>query len=143
MIKIDFAKYIDVPFKDKGRDLSGLDCWGVPYVVFLSELGIEIPDFLYLNYCANTWSKDGNNIKKHFLENINEKWDIVHEPFKRFDIHFFYDKCNIVAHVGLCIGNGCFIHAISDDKVVKSKISVWRKKLYGTIRWRELHSEKL
>jgi cell wall-associated NlpC family hydrolase len=44
---MDFNKYVEmnIPFKEKGRDLGGLDCWGLVKLFYQEELGITLPDY--------------------------------------------------------------------------------------------------
>lgn len=37
---------ITVPFKDRGRDYGGWDCWGLVICGYRDVLGIELPDYL-------------------------------------------------------------------------------------------------
>lgn len=41
---IDYAKYLSIPYKQLGRDVSGCDCWGLLCLVIKNEYGITIPD---------------------------------------------------------------------------------------------------
>lgn len=37
------AKYVGIPYKIGGDDLSGADCWGLVRLVLRAELGLEMP----------------------------------------------------------------------------------------------------
>ncbi|WP_226779501.1 C40 family peptidase [Oceaniglobus trochenteri] len=39
------ARYIGLPFRNRGRDLDGCDCWGLARLVYGRELGIELPGY--------------------------------------------------------------------------------------------------
>lgn len=39
------AEYIGKPWLPGGRDLSGLDCWGLVYHIYRERFGIELPAF--------------------------------------------------------------------------------------------------
>jgi len=39
------ASYVGLPFKDHGRDLEGLDCWGLVRFILKQHYGIDTPDF--------------------------------------------------------------------------------------------------
>ena len=38
-------RYIGLPFVDKGRDLNGVDCWGLVRIVLLERAGLSLPTY--------------------------------------------------------------------------------------------------
>lgn len=39
------AKWIGLPFRDKGRGPDGFDCWGYARAIYAEQFGIELPDY--------------------------------------------------------------------------------------------------
>ena len=78
----DFNKYIGIPYKNQGRGWDGVDCWGLYYLIFKTELNIELPDFSNLAYCSE-WYKKGQNI---FEDQLNKRdmsmWDVIEPPYQ-------------------------------------------------------------
>jgi len=39
-----FSDHVGIPFVDRGRDLNGVDCWGLAVLVYRAA-GIQIPEY--------------------------------------------------------------------------------------------------
>lgn len=70
MIPELFAKYIGIPYVDKGRVITGLDCWGLFRLPFLDELGIELESFTDDYETAN----DTTIVRSLIDGNIDTQW---------------------------------------------------------------------
>ena len=134
IIKLDkLDKYINLPYKNVGRDFNGVDCFGLVYLIYKNELNIELPDFTNLMYSKN-WFKEGKNI---IVENVWDKWYEV-DKTEQTDLLLFYTnyKKRVVNHIGLYIGNNKFIHIL---ETYSSKIDRldgrWNKLLYKILRY--------
>lgn len=42
---INFRPYIGLPYRDRGRSEDGIDCWGIPYLIYSREAGIKLADY--------------------------------------------------------------------------------------------------
>lgn len=131
---MDFNKYVGLPFKHQGRDFDGVDCWGIPYLIFKNELGIILPDFTDLKYDFD-WPENGQN---HILDNINDNWVLIKNGmYKRFDIHIIYDEAGAASHIGINIGHGSFIHIFVGSRSLVSRVKLWEKeRFYCTLRYK-------
>jgi len=127
-------RYIGLPYKNMGRDFDGVDCYGLYFLIYKEELGIELPDFLNINYSQDWYKKDEN----HISDTIKSNWIIeVEKPFKKYDGLIFYGiKYKTIAnHIGLYIGEGKFIHIMEDTKSMISRLKgFWESKLYKGVR---------
>lgn len=109
---IDARKYLQIPFKDKGRDFDGVDCWGLVYLIYKEELGIELPLYLDGYSKANT-----EEVEKIISENKGTWKQITKEEASAFDAVLMRsilrtEARSIVAetHVGIMISPTSFIH---------------------------------
>jgi probable lipoprotein NlpC len=136
-MKTKWSKYINIPFKDLGRDFSGVDCYGLIALIFKEEKGLVIPDYTELLY-----GKDRTEIKEkrdNILESMGIFWVKAEGKLKPFDALIFNRGCNskVSSHVGLYIGNNKFIHVLENfpSYIEKLDNSVWKSRLYGAMRW--------
>ena len=68
---INFSKYINLPYKNLGRSFDGVDCYGLIWLIYKGELGIELPDFTELCYSQRWYKEKKDSI---ITENIDRRW---------------------------------------------------------------------
>lgn len=107
-------KYIGIPFKDKGRDGEGLDCWGLVRTVLKNEFGKELPD-LSDGYGS---IRDVRAISKL----IDETKPLIEaKPVEYPEIgDIAVIRCKgLPLHVGIYVGSGYILHT---ERTVESMI---------------------
>ena len=138
---MNFSKYVNLPFKNLGRDFNGVDCYGLVYLIYKEELEIIIPDFTELCYSQEWYRKQDESI---ITAHIDKRWISVDPPFKRFDGVIFYKHPNsmMANHVGLMIDSSKFIHVREDDVSMVSELNqnYWKSRLYGGMRYNGINN---
>jgi len=105
-------KYERTPYRYGGVDRRGLDCSGLVFRSFLDALGISVPrkaDSLY------SW------VEKISINNA-QPGDLV---------FFRTTKTNKITHVGILIGDGRFIHSVSEGPVTGVLYSRLKEKYWS------------
>jgi len=130
---MNFEKYIDIPYKYKGRSFEGADCWGLIWLMFKEEKDIILPDDLtYKEF----WYKDYD--KNHLLNGIGSFNDkIIVNQFNIFDTLLFYNKSRtFVDHIGLLVEEGKFIHTYRNSNSRIDRLEgYWNSRLYKGVRY--------
>ena len=126
---MDYNKYIGLPYKDNGRDVNGVDCWGLARLFYKQELGIDLPDYSELY----TGSHDPQ--VSQAIDTYKDTWEPTSEGTTG-DLCLF----NIYgepAHVGVYVGSRRFLHAREGrDSVVESLDSAqWSKRFVGFYKY--------
>lgn len=127
---MDVSRYAAIPFAEKGRDMTGCDCWGIVYLVYRDLLGIELP--LYTEKYQNT---EDEKVLAAAINGEKVKWEEVETP----------EAGNVVLmrlkgqpmHVGVFIGGGMFIHCLSGSGTVIERVNsiTWRNRIVGYYRF--------
>ncbi len=126
-------KYIGIPFKEKGRSFSGVDCWGLVYLVYKNELQIELPT--YIEFYE---SPDDRELLSELIarEQVN-KWNKINDLDKKPFDGLLLTVSNTPYHVGIYIGEGQFIHCEKGVNTAIARLNSirWRNNLAGVFRW--------
>lgn len=116
-----FDKYIGIPYKDKGKDFSGVSCIGLVQLIYKEERGIILPDFSLLKYSKGLSEKEDEKLIEVMAEDCANKGigRTVHPPYQKYDVLMFYGGCTrkVVNHTGVFIGGNKFIHIMEHFRV--------------------------
>jgi cell wall-associated NlpC family hydrolase len=100
--------YVGIPFRERGRDRSGLDCWGLVRLVLEEQRGIEVPSF-----AADYTGKDGREIAELIAVNRGMGSEIPSGDEQPFDLVLFRMPCAgglLPWHVGIVVEPGRVLH---------------------------------
>lgn len=103
-------KYIGLPYKTLGRDLNGIDCYGLVYLIFKHELGIDLP-IINTGYdnglnCQNVAPVFEQGLKDFISDSLFKKTDKI----KEFNVILFR-RSGYISHIATCVDKRTFIHA--------------------------------
>ena len=123
------TKYLGVPYKNRGRDINGLDCWGLVLCIYKDIFGIDLPDLE--NYEVD-WSYKGNN---YIMERYTNEWERVEKP-QELDVVLMKNGRGITNHAGIMLDSINFIQC-SKAGVTIAKITDKRinKRIEGFFRY--------
>lgn len=125
-------KYMGIPFKEKGRDDSGYDCWGLVCAVYKTEVGIILPSF------DDQYEKISSKKVPRLFERHAKKWinvDVGSE--KEFDVALL--RLNGRPwHVAVVIGYGRMLHIMNGINVCSEKYrnALWSNRIVGFYRYK-------
>jgi murein DD-endopeptidase len=130
--EIDVRRFLAIPFREKGRDYNGVDCWGIPYLIYRDMLGIELP--AYTEEYQNTMDRE--EIASLWSGSATEGWVrmIPIEPYDLVQIRMM----GAPMHCGVYIGNKKFIHCLEGVGTTIARIDSpeWRDRIVGYYRRR-------
>lgn len=127
-------KYLHIPFVEKGRLETGADCWGLARIIYLKELGVQLPSF-----DEYTDTEDVESISQMIKDNQQaSQWKLV-EPGQEemFDIVVFR-MMGAVMHIGVVAKQGWMIHCqrginTAHDEYLQNRN--WKGRLEGIYRY--------
>ncbi len=128
---MNFEKYIGIPYVEKGRDETGIDCWGLVRLIYKNELSIDLPSF-----STEYDSIDNERIEDLFAQ-YKEGWESIDRP-SIGDVVIFR-IFGYESHIGVCIGDNKFLHVREGrDSVIESLDNPkWSKRITGFFKYSE------
>lgn len=108
---ITLCDLIGVPYKPNGRDLTGLDCYGLTILAVYIITGKRIKDIVYENH--------NKELADKFAPTLNVKETTEIKPGNVIEMTFTY---NNDLHLGVIINDREYIHATQNCGVKISPI---------------------
>lgn len=139
MLIRDFvAKAIQVPFKDKGRDYEGWDCYGLMRCFLKDVHGIDLPSYTenYDDAGMTKGSRDHLEAVIREQKKILPRWvQVFDDPREGDGVLFLIGGRPI--HMGLMVSDCRFIHTeLKINTVIESIHSMaWAKRIEGFYRY--------
>ena len=123
---MDLTEYIGIPYKQYGRSFDGCDCYGLVYLFYKYELGIELPTYL------NTYNHDNINSITEIIRKEKELWTKIQTPKKfcciLFNVNGLYN------HIGIYLGKNLFLHSAEVRKescIERITHPFWKTRIEG------------
>ena len=134
---MSIARYIGVPYKSRGDQFDGADCWGLARLFNRHELHKDLPDYKSLYVSAD----DLKDAEQAFGDAAQpqakgrENWVEVDEP-ELGDVLLF-KQMGVVSHCGIWIDGIDFLHIRMGHQATLDRIDdiTWANRLHGIMRW--------
>jgi len=124
-------KYIGIPYKDYGRDETGIDCWGLVCLVYKQEFNIELPTF------DSSYHVDDRKQLHQLIAQHRESWTQLDAPKPGCVVLF--KILGSESHVGIAISATQFLHARDgyDASVESFDSTNWRSRIVGYFEYQQ------
>lgn len=129
--------YIGTPWQDLGRSAEGCDCWGLAWLVFACELGIELPSYAEHYSSAEEQREIAGLIMAASFE---PTWiRVAPQKARPFDIAVFR-RGRWDSHIGIIVQPGTMLHMAREDCAQHARLNQgeWRTRLSGIWRHNDL-----
>ena len=129
---MQIADFIGLPYKPKGRNFSGVDCYGVAYLFQREIMGNEVP-----SYAENYSDPDARGSVANAIVSNAGNWLAVDTP-ERGDVILF-NLLGLPVHCGVYVGDGDFLHSLKGTQTCIERLDsiTWSKRIYRIIRWQK------
>ena len=128
---MNYDNYIGLPYKENGRDESGIDCWGLARLFYKRELNIDLPSY------AELYDGSYDPRVPQTIEQYKDNW-------AKSDIPQTGDLCLFKimgepSHVGIYLGGDKFLHSRDGKDSVIERLDnpMWFRRLEGFYRYTE------
>ena len=122
---IDTRKYIQIPFKEHGRNFSGCDCYGLVKLFYQEEFNIDLPDF----------SAYDDTEQREKIEKLIDfgKPLLKAKPIDKPKIGclVLFKSRGFVSHIGLYIGKNMVLHITKKTNCLCERLN--SKRLKGRV----------
>jgi cell wall-associated NlpC family hydrolase len=131
-------KALGAPFKPKGRDYPGWDCFGPFYCAYRDILGIQMPSYVD-DYVDPGDTLASRRVIQDMILAEKHKWNLVTEP-KALDVVLFRFG-DTQTHLGLMVDSKQFLHCEKKIGTVIERVdsAKWKSRVEGIYRLKDSH----
>jgi len=125
-----YNKYVGIPYKETGRDTTGIDCWGLLRLIYKEQYNVDIPSFSD----GYTSGKD-RDLTTELIAQNKEQW--VERETPEVGDGILFRVLGLETHIGVYLGDNKFIHAKEGhSSVIESLTSLkWKNRIAGYFRY--------
>lgn len=113
-------QYVGIPYKLHGRDINGVDCYGLVYL-YLNHKGYTLPKY-EINYTMTTAKEI---IAQEYAVVLGERLQSAED-----DCIVLLYRGNIPTHIGVCVGTNILHTTKHSDSVFESIKRIKRRFTY-------------
>lgn len=123
--------YIGLPFRDHGRDRSGLDCWGLVRLVMAEQSGIALPSFAESYKHTSDAGAIGDIVAREC-----ERWRSIPAGQETCGDVIVLRLFGRPLHVGTVLGDGAMLHIESsiNSAIERYTAPRWKSRICGFYR---------
>jgi predicted phage tail protein len=124
-------EYVGIPYKAKGRDKTGLDCWGLVRLVYKEQYDTLLPSF------AEVYEQKEHNKQAELIAMHKEGWEKTSHPATGDVVLFRINGSE--SHVGVVTNPSYFLHVREGQDAVIEKLDsvIWKHRIVGFYKYRE------
>lgn len=100
-----FDRFVGVPYRDRGRDFDGADCWGLLWLVYRDLRGIELP-----SYSERYVTASDRKAMAALIAAELDPWQPVAEPDARTFDGVLMKQGGFPRHIGVVTSPGMMLH---------------------------------
>lgn len=126
--------YVGIPFVERGRDMSGFDCWGLVLGSYNKERGIKLPGYEWVYHNVD---KDCKDISAAIVEQSAAYWEQTTKAGSReFDLVIIRMR-GLPMHIGIVTKPGYMLHCIEGSGTVHERYdsAKWEHRIVGFVRY--------
>lgn len=130
---ISLRELVGIPYVDRGRAISGADCWGIVQLYHWHILGIRLPSYLAAYQSADDLASSALAVVVS-----RQAWHAVHkgavEPGDVVVLRLGGFPCHCGAMLG---GSSQFLHTLRgrNSAIEDLNAVTWRDRIEGVYRW--------
>lgn len=128
------ARYVGIPYVDRGRSRAGADCWGLACLAVAGETGIVLPSYDGAYQSADERAEIATVVAREAASPVWRKIDP--SAAGPFDVVFFRQGRDD-SHAGVVTEPGEMLHMVEDDaaKIERYDAGRWSTRLTGVYRF--------